>query len=324
MAHRRWRWLLCAALACSLCLPVSASPSLEDAQDHGMDLSLTWAQEEGILLGTGPDQLTPNGEATRAMAVTVLHRYAGTPQANSSHPFSDVPAEAYYADAVAWAVETGLTNGKTAETFCPNDPISRQEFATLLYRLCVDRHGVPEQVGENNITTIADFTDHQAVAPYALPAMTWAVGDLFLTGETNENGERLLQPQASILRGEMTQLLRQYDCLVEGNPAPLYRFAAEDVTQIQLRAGTGEVVTLTDPAEIARFLERVNAFTYTSQYNPEPAGGFYYFADITIRTGEVLHLELQPNELNHHILPPSSEQDFFSQEWLQSFYGTTT
>ena len=101
MAHRRWRWLLCAALACSLCLPVSAAPSQEDAQDHGMDLSLTWAQEEGILLGTGPDQLTPNGEATRAMAVTVLHRYAGTPQANSSHPFSDVPAEAYYADAVA-------------------------------------------------------------------------------------------------------------------------------------------------------------------------------------------------------------------------------
>ena len=71
-------------------------------------------------------------------------------------------------------------------------------------------------------------------------------------------------------------------------------------------------------------LERVNAFTYTSQYNPEPAGGFYYFADITMRTGEVLQLELQPNELNHHILPPSSEQDFFSQEWLQSFYGTTT
>lgn len=84
------------------------------------------------------------------------------------------------------------------------------------------------------------------------------------------------------------------------------------------------MVTLTDPAEIARFLERVNAFTYTSQYNPEPAGGFYYFADITMRTGEVLQLELQPNELNHHILPPSSEQDFFSQEWLQSFYGTTT
>ena len=52
---------------------------------------------------------------------------------------------------------------------------------------------------------------------------------LFLTGETNENGERLLQPQASILRGEMPQLLRQYDCLVE-EPRPLYRFAAEDVT----------------------------------------------------------------------------------------------
>ena len=72
MAHRRWRWLLCVALACSLCLPVSASPSLEDAQDHGIALSLAWAQEEGILLGTGPDQLTPDGEATRAMAVTVL------------------------------------------------------------------------------------------------------------------------------------------------------------------------------------------------------------------------------------------------------------
>lgn len=53
MAHRRWRWLLCAALACSLCLPVSAAPSQEDSQDHGIALSLAWAKEEGILLGTG-------------------------------------------------------------------------------------------------------------------------------------------------------------------------------------------------------------------------------------------------------------------------------
>ena len=134
MAHRRWRWLLCAALACSLCLPVSASPSLEDAQDHGMDLSLTWAQEEGILLGTGPDQLTPDGEATRAMAVTVLHRYAGTPQANSSHPFSDVPAEAYYADAVAWAVEGGITQGVGGNRFDPNATCTRAQIAAFLAR----------------------------------------------------------------------------------------------------------------------------------------------------------------------------------------------
>ena len=139
MAHRRWRWLLCAALACSLCLPVSASPSLEDAQDHGMDLSLTWAQEEGILLGTGPDQLTPNGEATRAMAVTVLHRYAGTPQANSSQPFSDVPAEAYYADAVAWAVESGITQGVGGGRFDPNGTCTRAQIATFLYRLYLSR-----------------------------------------------------------------------------------------------------------------------------------------------------------------------------------------
>ena len=134
MAHRRWRWLLCAALACSLCLPVSAAPSQEDAQDHGMDLSLTWAQEEGILLGTGPDQLTPNGEATRAMAVTVLHRYAGTPQANSSHPFSDVPAEAYYADAVAWAVEEGIAKGTGDGAFSPNAACTRAQIVTFLYR----------------------------------------------------------------------------------------------------------------------------------------------------------------------------------------------
>ena len=69
MAHRRWRWLLCAALACSLCLPVSAAPSQEDSQDHGIALSLAWAKEEGILLGTGPDHLTPDGEATRARCV---------------------------------------------------------------------------------------------------------------------------------------------------------------------------------------------------------------------------------------------------------------
>ena len=130
---------------------------------------------------------------------------------------------------------------------------------------------MPEQVGENNVTTLADFADAQSVSAFAQDAMAWAVGDLFLSGFRQEGDARELLPQGPITRGEMIHLLRQYDCLVEGNPAQLYRFSPEDVRSIRLQQGSGLQAMITDPAEIQRFLEKVNAFTYTVQENPRPA-----------------------------------------------------
>ena len=198
--------------------------------------------------------------------------------------------------------------------------MTREEFAATLYRLLVDRHGVPEQVGENNVTTLADFADAQSVSAFAQHAMAWAVGDLFLSGFRQEGDTRGLLPQGPITRGEMIHLLRQYDCLVEGNPAQLYRFSPEDVRSIRLQQGSGPQAMITDPAEIQRFLEKVNAFTYTAQENPRPAGGFYFFADLHLTDGTSVCLLLSQNGIDHHYTEPTSEGDaYFPLDWMESF-----
>lgn len=311
--------LLCALLTLSLCVPAYGAGA-SDVEGHWARLPLEWAQEEGILLGTGDHKLSPNGTASRAMAVTVLYRYAGEPAVEGGAAFADVPDDAYYAKAVAWAAQAGILTGRTETAFCPQDAISRQEFATVLYRFLVDRHGVPDQVGENNVTTLSDFADRSDLAPYAQQAMAWAVGDLFLSGVSKDGVCKLL-PRKAITRGEMAQLLRQYDCLVEGNPAQLYQFQPDQTQSIELRSGMGDLARITDPAQIQRFLEKVNAFTYTRQVNPDLTGGFYYVADIVSLTGEKTKILFEHNGMDYHYAA-SGAADYFETAWMQSFYPT--
>lgn len=322
-SHRktRCRLLLLLLLAVSLCVPAYAANGVDfpDTLSHWAKLPMTWAVEKGVLTGTSPTTLSPDENATRATAATVLYRYAGSPSVDGTTDFSDVPATAYYADAVAWAAQANLVTGQTATTFCPNDPISREDFAVLLYRLCVTRHGVPEMVGENNVTTLDDFTDLPAVSPYAKDAMGWAVGDLFLSGEAKGTDGLFLMPQNPITRAEMVHLLRQYDCLVEGNPARLYQFRADELTSVHIRQGNGTLYRVTEKAEIQRFVEKINAFTYTAQINPKPAGGFYYYADLFLKEGGTVRLQLNPNGMDNHTTDGSSDRPYFPQEWFQSF-----
>ena len=95
--------------------------------------AVKWAAKKGITLGTGDGTFSPNATCTRAQSVTFLYRALGTAP-TTVNGFTDVTADAFYADAVAWAVESGVTNGTTDSTFSPNNGCTRAQIVTFLYR----------------------------------------------------------------------------------------------------------------------------------------------------------------------------------------------
>jgi len=96
--------------------------------------AVKWAVENGITTGVGNDLFAPEQSCTRAQIVTFLWRAAGSPEPKTASSFTDVPANAYYAKAVAWAVENGITNGMTETTFAPDATCTRGQSVTFLYR----------------------------------------------------------------------------------------------------------------------------------------------------------------------------------------------
>ena len=95
--------------------------------------AVLWAVEQGITNGTGADTFSPNATVTRGQVVTFLFRFEKA-AAGDENPFVDVDEDAYYADAVAWAVEEGITNGTSDTTFSPDNNCTRGQIVTFLYR----------------------------------------------------------------------------------------------------------------------------------------------------------------------------------------------
>ena len=111
-----------------------AMPFTDVAEGSYYHDAVLWAVENGITKGTSDTTFTPNAKCTRAQIVTFLWRSQKSPASGSVNPFTDVAADAYYANAVLWAVENGITAGTTAATFSPNNDCTRAQIVTFLYR----------------------------------------------------------------------------------------------------------------------------------------------------------------------------------------------
>ncbi|WP_455559475.1 S-layer homology domain-containing protein [Agathobaculum hominis] len=133
------------------------------AEDYYYDAVL-WAAQKGITGGTSDTLFAPNAACTRAQAVTFLWRAAGSPEPKTLSSFADVPTDAYYAKAVAWAVENGVAKGVSDTAFAPNTGCTRAQIVTFLWRA----QQSPASDGEN------PFTDVPAAA-YYYNAVLWAV-----------------------------------------------------------------------------------------------------------------------------------------------------
>ena len=157
--------------------------------------AVKWAQEKGITGGIGNGLFGPNQPCTRAQIVTFLWRAAGSPEPKSMSSFSDVSADSYYAKAVAWAVENGITTGTGDGKFSPDATCTRAQSVTFLFRA----------IGKL-VDSKAEFSDVLADSYYA-NAVDWAVEN----GVTNGIGDGLFGPDNSCTRAQIvTFLYRAY------------------------------------------------------------------------------------------------------------------
>ncbi|MDE6454759.1 MAG: S-layer homology domain-containing protein [Dysosmobacter sp.] len=157
--------------------------------------AVLWAVEKGITGGTSANLFSPDAPCTRAQTVTFLWRAAGSPApSGGGNPFKDVPAGAYYHDAVLWAVEKGITGGTSAETFSPEAVVTRGQTAAFLHRAA----GSPAVAGGSS------FKDVPSGAYYT-GAVQWAAEK----GVTGGTGEGLFSPGAPCTRAQIVTFLHR-------------------------------------------------------------------------------------------------------------------
>lgn len=167
----------------------------------------------GYIAGTSATTVTPDGECTRAMIVSILYRVQGEPAKVNGYelkklaaPFDDVERGRWYTDAIWWAKLTGVVSGMSPSTFAPDDPITRAQLAVILYNYT--KQFAPESLTETG--SLTGFPDAGSVPSWARTAMAWAVGNGLISG-VGENGVSYLRPEGCATRAQVATILMNYD-----------------------------------------------------------------------------------------------------------------
>lgn len=198
-------------------MPAGAFAAPKDTETPFDDVQTTdwfydtvqYVYDEGLMAGTGDRIFSPQQTTTRGMIVTILHRMAGSPNA-AAQDFTDVDADAWYAEAINWSIESGVGAGYGGGLFGPDDAITREQMASFLYR-----YAELEGYDVSAVGDLDDFTDASAVSTWAEDVMNWAVGaDLFAGRDNNQ-----LAPQGLTTRAEAATILMRYcENIVEEEP----------------------------------------------------------------------------------------------------------
>lgn len=174
---------------------------------------LDYCIDRGYIAGTSATTVTPDGECTRAMIVSILYRVQGEPAKVNGYelkklaaPFDDVERGRWYTDAIWWAKLTGVVSGMSPSTFAPDDPITRAQLAVILYNYT--KQFAPESLTETG--SLTGFPDAGSVPSWARTAMAWAVGNGLISG-VGENGVSYLRPEGCATRAQVATILMNYD-----------------------------------------------------------------------------------------------------------------
>lgn len=165
-------------------------------------LSVDYVLTHKMMNGVSSRAFAPNANLTRGMLVQILYNLEGKPKGTAAN-FSDVQADAWYAEAVGWAASNKVVTGYADGTFRPNAAVTREQAAAILYRYAQSK-GIDVSVGEN--TNILSYVDVQQASEYAIPALQWAVGAGVLNGK---NGSRLA-PTGTATRAEIAAIMQRW------------------------------------------------------------------------------------------------------------------
>ena len=165
-------------------------------------LSIDYVLTHKMMNGVSSRAFAPNANLTRGMLVQILYNLEGKPKGIAAY-FSDVQADAWYAEAVGWAAANKVVTGYADGTFRPNAAVTREQAAAILYRYAQSK-GIDVSVGEN--TNILSYVDVQQASEYAIPALQWAVGAGVLNGK---NGGRLA-PTGTATRAEIAAIMQRW------------------------------------------------------------------------------------------------------------------
>ena len=178
------------------------STNFTDVEENGWyHTGVDFMVKNGFMNGVADDAFDVDGNLTRAQLVTILYRIAGEPESTATNPFADVADGQWYTNAVIWAAENGIVKGVNTTTFAPNDQITREQIATILFR-----YAKAEKVEGK----LAGFPDAEKVSVYAADAMAWAVEQGLINGISESDGKTYLAPQETATRAQIAVILMRY------------------------------------------------------------------------------------------------------------------
>ena len=176
-------------------------PFTDVASDAWYAQAVAYVYRQGLMSGTAQDRFSPDLTTNRAMLVTILYRLAGSPAVDGGSAFTDVSGGDWFASGVAWASANGIVTGYGDGRFGPNDPITREQMAAILYRYA----GFAGQSTAGQ-ADLSGYTDAGQVSPYAAEAMGWAVDRGLITGVSAGT----LAPGGSATRAQVATILMRF------------------------------------------------------------------------------------------------------------------
>ena len=185
-------------------IPPESLPFTDIADNAWYADAVRYVYKHGLMAGTSATTFAPDVTTSRSMIATILWRMAGSPVVNYAMNFADVPQDQWYSEAIRWATSEGVVTGYGNGLFGTNDPITREQLATMLWRYA-QSEGYDVSVGES--TNILSYTDVADLADYAIATMQWAVG----AGIINGTGDgSTLSPQGQATRAQAAVMLTRF------------------------------------------------------------------------------------------------------------------